>query len=702
MDKNNINNLEKQIKERNLEAFHNNYHPTENPYRIGPVSSLNFLIESTYFTLDKQNDIKEFDTNALNPYIYKFRNILGDGDCFYRGLIFSLLENIILSNNIMQMKELLILYYEKINKNNKLIKEKEYLQEINKLNISIVSEILYILITQMENDISKAYETLLKVFLFCKNFDDSIIYFVRYLFYEYISANEDKVYSKEYEIELGCLLPEEYMADNGKKNDYLFENFYSLYLMYPKSFAEKIVIYIAPFVFDINLNILIYDFGNNETKSIIQEKKFFNEKENKSKIEINLVFRKSHYDIFYRKKFYEEYQKYLDFLLNKNENILFVNNYQINDNKNEKKDDKFENNNKNENKNDKFENNNDKNEKKNDKNENINDKNENNIDKNEKNSNINENANSNQNKNENNENKINEPENKCENKPENNNEKNMPICLECKKPYSKENVFFLCDECTFNNLKTVLFSSYLEFLKDINNLINSKEKLNKYLLERNCTISPVQENIPILNAIYNSNYKFDEILFSIRKEICLFCGLNLKSENEYLLELPCKCRICSYNCLNLYIKNIKYFITLKKSNDPNCYKTVNILSCFCGYKYITKDVLYMIKQMENFQLKSEKEIYQNYIINYWNWRCMKCLKDFRMDEQFFRLFFNCENIDKTLLKSNTEFKHLLCGNCYFNNNNMFNMQQIIVCEICNLEHKIVELKQVNRCNQEES
>ena len=107
----------------------------------------------------------------------------------------------------------------------------------------------------MENDISKAYKILLKVFLFCKDFDTCLIFFTRYLIYEYISANEDKIYSKEYQVELGCLLPEDYVLDKGDKNEYFFENFYTLQLMTPKTFAEKIILYVSPFVFNIKLNI---------------------------------------------------------------------------------------------------------------------------------------------------------------------------------------------------------------------------------------------------------------------------------------------------------------------------------------------------------------------------------------------------------------------------------------------------------------
>ena len=265
------------------------------------------MIENTFNGQECHYDIMNMDKAQLQPYIYKFRSVLGDGDCFYRGLIFSLLENIILTNNIMLMKELLILYHEKINVKNKLLKDKEYLYVFYHLNISIVSQILYIFIDLMENNSKLTYKTLLKIFLYCPDFDFSIIYFTRYLIYEYISENENKIYSNDFQVEVGCLLPEEYVKDKGDKNEYFFENYYSMQLMVTKSFAEKIVVYITPFVFDIDMNILLYDFGTNGASSTIQEKHFSCENGNKSPIEINLLFRKAHYDIYYKQKYFEEY-----------------------------------------------------------------------------------------------------------------------------------------------------------------------------------------------------------------------------------------------------------------------------------------------------------------------------------------------------------------------------------------------------------
>ena len=81
------------------------------------------------------------------------------------------------------------------------------------------------------------------------------------------------------------------------------------------------VLYIAPFVFDINMNILSYDYGEYGKRSVITVKQFNYRKENNFKYEINLLFRKNHYDVYYKLEFIEDNEeKYLNILDNKNKN----------------------------------------------------------------------------------------------------------------------------------------------------------------------------------------------------------------------------------------------------------------------------------------------------------------------------------------------------------------------------------------------
>ena len=148
-----VDDLKQQINKCNLDNFYKNFRPKCNDKAIGSISSLDFLVETTFNCSPNHYDIMIEDREKLNSYIYKFRSVLGDGDCFYRGFIFSFLENIILTNNIMLMKELLILFHEKINPKNDLIKDKDYLLILHQMNFEIVTSILYILINQMESDI---------------------------------------------------------------------------------------------------------------------------------------------------------------------------------------------------------------------------------------------------------------------------------------------------------------------------------------------------------------------------------------------------------------------------------------------------------------------------------------------------------------------------------------------------------------------
>ena len=642
LDKKKINDLIRQINKCNLQRFYDDFNPKCNNKTIGSISSLDFLIETTYNSHPSHYDIMISDRKELTPYIYKFRSVLGDGDCFYRGFIFSYLENIILTNNIMLMKELLILYYEKINLDNKLVKDKEYLLIFHQMNIRIVAQILYILINQMEKNIETAYIYLLKLFLYCPDFDFGIIFFIRYLIYEYISENEGKIYSKEFQVEIGCLLPEDYVTEKGNRNEYFFENYFYSQLMKPKTFAEKIVLYLIPFVFNVKMNILIYDFGIGDKPSSIQEKKFLCDKVTNSQIEINLLFRKAHYDIFYPKKYYEEYKSYFNILRNIKENIQIIN--QIEKPK-EKENPQL-----------------------------IDDDNDDNISDNEE-----------------------------KNKQRDLDKDNLPRCLECHKPSRKLNeLFFLCDECLLTDIKTALLTSYMGFIQKKSNLFNGK--VNELFESNTFFKSEVQGLTPITKALNNSKYKLEEIFLDIRSNLCLNCSENLKSKNNYFIKLPCECRICSQNCFSEYIKTLKYYIIADKKKDDDeeedvYLKRFSLLRCFCGFIYHTFDIINMIQEMDKRKLKVEKELYQDYLKNIWNWRCMVCFRRFRKDYYFNRIYFETDKFDKKLLETKKYFTHLVCRSCLEENNNK---NKIIFCSICEFEHTIKKSNEVDENNEEES
>ena len=639
MNKNELNILIKNIEKCQLEEIYN-HNPRELSSNLGTLSSLNFLIETTYYSQPNRVNIMFADKKKLEPYLYKYRTVRGDGNCFYRGLIFSFLENIILTNNIMLMKEFLILFNEKFGKNNPLLNQKEYLKDIKDIKKTIVIEILYHIIDVMENkDTNLAYIILFKVFLYCKSFDYLMIYFTRYLIYEYISVNEKQIYSRENQVEVGCLLPEDFVVDKGDKNEYFYENFYSLQLMKPKTFAEKIVIYISPFVFNCNLNILIYDYGEN---SFIQEKSFHCDKN--ALFEINLLFRKSHYDVYYKKNFYEKFSEKLDLLQNIMENLIYLNP----ENQEKIQKNKMKN----------IDNNQDNNQK------------EENVDNYEK--------------------IFAEQE---RNKKIQNNKDNSPQCITCKTTSNLKNnsfnIFGLCNDCLLNELKSQIISLYFNFLQNVTNL-------HSFFKKKKCTIG-LQQDVNLIDASNNSDYKFEDLLLEIRKEICLYCGSNIKNE-KFFIELPCNCRICSKECFDGYFNLIEKKLIYKKNEESNLISVTSI-KCPCEYIYDLNGIFYMIKKMEENNLKEKKEIYQNYIKNYWKWKCMKCGQNFNPEKEFFRILFKDDNIDKNLL-NDTKLHHSICYSCINSSKiEIDKKNQEIDCNFCKSKHIITEIKSVNDENE---
>ena len=629
MNKSQYKTLNQKIEQCDLSVFYENYNSRYKPSRIGTFSSLNYLIENTYDSQPTHVQLMFSDKSKLEKYLYKYRTILGDGDCFYRGIIFSFLENIILTRNVMQLKEITILFDEKINAKNPLVKEKEYLNRIKDMNISIVTQILYTLILTLEEDVKKAYIILIKVFLYAKDFDEGMIYFTRYLLFEYISSNENKIFSRENKINVGCFLPEIFITDKGETDDFQFESYYSMQLMKPKQFAEKIVIYIAPFIFNCDINVLIYDFGTN---SCIQEKLFTREK--KSEYTINLLFRKAHYDIYYKKAFCDKYSDKLEILNNIYENILYLNAK----NPEEVLGKSFNN---------------------------LNNQNTDNYEL-------------------------------VLSGPDSNNDGGTPKCLECKKSFTqKENVFGLCNDCLLNILNTHILNCYFVYLQQNGNTRNSEEKLQSFFRNQKCTIS-VHHNISLMNAIFNSGYKFEDLFLNIRKTICLFCGINIQ-ENNYFIELPCKCRICKKECFDDYFTRISRSICTKEENIIDV--GLNSLSCPCGHKYNINSYAYMMEEMEKRKLKEYSEKYLEFIKLNWKWKCMMCGRNFMRNDKFFRLVFNDDNI-RNLIKKKFDLRHLICHSCACMN--QIDKKKTIKCQFCKSEHKIKDFLNVDENNNTES
>ena len=290
-------------------------------YKINDIQNFDTMINILKLgSISQEKDFND-EKEKLKEYIYKYRYIFKDNNNFYRCIIFSFLENIILTNNYMFLKELLIEIDDKISMNNNIIKNNDYLKNEIQLNIHIefIKELLYILIKYMTKNINQSYEIFIKIYLLYDDFDYGMIFIIRYLLYEYINENKYLIYSEENKIEISELLPSKYKSMH-ITIDKKYNLFYLNELFKMKSYDCKIIYYLIPYYFDINLKIITY-YENSDNH--IYNKCY---REEKDKYTVELFSYKGNFDIIYNKKYYEFNSKILNIFENKHKNNLIKKN----------------------------------------------------------------------------------------------------------------------------------------------------------------------------------------------------------------------------------------------------------------------------------------------------------------------------------------------------------------------------------------
>ena len=278
---------------------------------INPLFSLKLLFEEINLTNVNINNIRlnyNEKYNKLSPIIYRCRKIKGDGNCYYRAVMFRYFEQIILSKNIILLKKIIL-------EMNQAFKSKEIQDRLYiTMNVNFKPElhlnIMYLILNLLEEGKTKeSYELYIKCVLSCAVFDYGLILYFRYILYLYIKDNEKKLYSENFPVKVGNFLPSKYENENG---EFEFQKFYTNYLLKMFTEAEKIIIYLTPFVLGINLDIIIFE--DNEAQIV---KRFSYEEENgESKLKdnvITLLNRNAHYELVYT---YNEYNKYSEFYKN--------------------------------------------------------------------------------------------------------------------------------------------------------------------------------------------------------------------------------------------------------------------------------------------------------------------------------------------------------------------------------------------------
>ena len=265
---------------------------------IGGISPLTYLIESSFSPFAEMAKEMNDKYNILKPYIYNYRTINGDGNCFYRAVMFRYLEILILNNQIEYLQNVI---YDIVNAfNTEELKARKIIKNMD-ITPDLTFKILILIVDLLKNNmISEAHQILVKSFSTAKKFDYAIILYFRYVLYDYIRKNENKGYLKDFPIQIGNLLPSKYETEEGK---FLFNDFYEKYLLNFFTDAEKIIIYLTPFVLGVELDVILFDDNEDE---IIKKLKWEGNSELQIDDVISLINHKNHYEIIYTPKDYEK------------------------------------------------------------------------------------------------------------------------------------------------------------------------------------------------------------------------------------------------------------------------------------------------------------------------------------------------------------------------------------------------------------
>ena len=272
---------------------------------ISRISDINYLLIKAKEIDNKdmtkiKNKIEE-EENCL----YAWRDILPGGDSFYRDIIFSFLEEVILSRNINDYMTFLF----ELNKNieNNFFKKLLSYYKIEFLKSKICLILIYyaLNIKDKESSIEKAHSLLIKIYNYDINFDLLLTLNLKFLIYKYLKNNEAKLYSREYSVELGSLLPTQYQI---QKNKYNFAEFYTNNLLQMNTEPEKIILYVLPYI--LRRDLFIYSFERQKISHILMK---VDGQKNQDFFPFRLIFLNGSYDILYQKEYYNQFQKIFSF-----------------------------------------------------------------------------------------------------------------------------------------------------------------------------------------------------------------------------------------------------------------------------------------------------------------------------------------------------------------------------------------------------
>ena len=266
---------------------------------VTKINDLKYLlIKSKDITNEVSDEILR-NKEYLND-LFAWRDMLPGEDSFYRAVMFSYLEYLILNNDFENYKT--FLYDLSLNISDKYFSKilNYYAIDITKVKISLALIYYAMNAGSSDNYIEKAVHLFMKTYNMDMNFDLLLILNLKYVVYKYLKLNEKKMYSKEKKIKIGEFLPEEYT----KKGKYQFKEYYENSLLPLGKKADEIAISVIPFIFKRNL--YIYSFENKKISN-----KFYSaeSKENNANFPFRIVILNGSYNIIYDRPYYVQFLK---------------------------------------------------------------------------------------------------------------------------------------------------------------------------------------------------------------------------------------------------------------------------------------------------------------------------------------------------------------------------------------------------------
>ena len=615
---------------------------------VHPLINISIMIEESFNNDENEKNKMEEKYKLLKDYIY-YRKIKGDGNCFYRAIIFKYLEIIILNKEIDLLKYIIL----DVNKcfKNEQIKQKLNIGTLDVINPILVQKILisiYFLLN--DNDVKNAYKLFYKSINMSRNFDMGLILYFRYTIFQYIEQNQNKLYKENFPIQIGNLLPEQYETDDGT---FLFNQFYDNYLLKLFNDAEKIVIYLTPFIFPIKLNIILFEESSTN---------FFQEYCSPENIDSNniitVIYKKEHFELIYSNNENENFKEYLFEYINNDikskflelgnkieENIIIGTKYENGTT--------------------------------------IPNKQFKNIqiivdDKEEGKNSTKENKNISKSIKEDLKKKDNETNDKFEqiNKSEILTNKTTiisPISIgpfkdrSCEICKSLQNELFpstqmtICNKCFKKELIKEFERKYFSFISQIKKYVLSKKTKNYYNMYEEKFYPFMDTGFKICNVVFTIgnlkkfSYNFEQFLILIKKKKCLNCQKNFKNNN--VIQIPCNCVFCGIRCLR------EFFSKYVNLNNKN----LNDISCLCCINYsfflISKlRTVFLENKLNDLAIKVTSMLNKRLAMN-----CAKCdlyFNEIKPIPISYRNYDTESKLNPENLEPKYNLYHFLCPNCF--------------------------------------